>query len=189
MIPTFQEISVSLYAAYRLARFDASGMAFFGASTEAAWRSFFAAVLVAPFYAALLAFRYMGMGEELDTLQFAAAEAIGYVISWTAYPVLMASVTQILGCRQRLIGYITVYNWSMVLQNAVFLPIGLLSVTNVLPEQAAGFLWLVAMVLVLAYLWFIARTALMISAFSALAVVVLDLVLSFLINAVTAVMY
>ena len=57
MIPTAGETLRALYGAYRLARLDAGGMAYFDSSIGGFWRSFFAAVLVVPFYALLLVMR------------------------------------------------------------------------------------------------------------------------------------
>jgi len=49
-VPSAREMMYALYGAYRLARFDAGGMRYFDASIDGFWRSFFAAVLIAPFY-------------------------------------------------------------------------------------------------------------------------------------------
>ena len=47
-MPDRQEVLSALYGAYRLAWFDVSGMTFLNLTVEGFWRSFFAAVLVAP---------------------------------------------------------------------------------------------------------------------------------------------
>ena len=50
MMPDRQEVASSLYGAWRLACLDESGMGYFNISVEGFWRSFFAAVLLAPVY-------------------------------------------------------------------------------------------------------------------------------------------
>ena len=48
MIPDQQEVIRSIYGAWRLPWLDRSGMGHFNLSVDGFWRSFFAAVLVAP---------------------------------------------------------------------------------------------------------------------------------------------
>lgn len=182
-MPTLHEIVTSLYGACRLARLDPGGMSYFDTSIRGVWRSFFAAVLIAPFYAVLLLIRLSGDGGDVNLLQFGLAEGVAYVLSWVAYPVVMVTLTQIMGCWQRFPGYLVAYNWSMVLQNALFLPIGILGATGALPADAANFLWLIALVAVVVYLWFIARAALDLPPFTCAGIVILDIALSFLISA------
>ena len=54
MMPDHEEVLHSLYGAYRLAFLDRSGMSHFNLSVDGFWRSFFAAVLVAPGFALLV---------------------------------------------------------------------------------------------------------------------------------------
>ncbi len=182
-MPTLHEIVASIYGACRLARLDAAGMSYFDTTIGGVWRSFFAAVLIAPFYALLLAIRFPLDGADVDPLQVVLAEGVAYVMSWVAYPVVMATLTQIMGRWERFPAYLVAYNWSMILQNALFLPIGLFGAMGVLPADAANFLWLIAFVAVLVYLWFIARTALDLPPFTCAGIVILDIALSYLINA------
>jgi hypothetical protein len=174
-----------------LARLDPGGMAFFDTSVGGVWRSFFAAVIIAPLYALLLSIRLPleGAGSEIDPLQFWLTEGTAYVVSWVAYPVIMITVTQLLNRSDRFQEYVVAYNWSMVLQNALILPIGILSASGVISTDAGGFLWLVALVLILIYMWFIARTALALPPFAAAGIVALDIALSFLISGVARGMY
>ena len=82
-----RELAASVYGAYRLARLDPNGLRFFDASPAGARRSFYAAAIVAPFYALMLA---VGAPEPAsDTLRFSLVEGIAYVLSWVAYPVIV----------------------------------------------------------------------------------------------------
>ncbi len=188
-MPGLNQIATSIYGAWRLARLDRGGMSYFDTSLPGVWQSFFAAVLIAPFYALLLAIRFPLAGGGVDPLQFALAEAVAYVLSWVAYPVVMASLTRTMGCWDRFPAYLVAYNWSLVLQNAVFLPIGVLGATGAIPADAATFLRLLALVAVLVYIWFIARTALDLPPFTCAGIVLLDIALSFLISATADSLY
>ena len=48
MIPSPLEIAYGIYGAWRLARLDVTGMEVFDRTVAGFWKSFFAAVLVAP---------------------------------------------------------------------------------------------------------------------------------------------
>jgi hypothetical protein len=178
------EAASSLYGAFRLARLDPHGMRYFNVGPAGFWRSFWAAAIVAPFYAMLLAAAYPSLETRGQPLRFALAEAIAYVIAWVAYPLVMAWVTRQLDRFEYFIRYIGAYNWAAVLQNALFIPINMLWVTEVLPPDVGFVLWLIAFSLILAYLWFIARVALALAPMAAASIVGIDLVLNVLISVV-----
>jgi hypothetical protein len=181
-MPTLQQTVMSIYGAYRLARLDATGMSYFDTSVAGFWQSFFAAVIVAPFYAILLAFRFSVMAPDADPTRFVLTESIAYVVSWTAYPLVIATLTRKLGCWNRYKSYIVAYNWSMVLQIGVVLTIALLSATGAVPEDAGTFFSLIIYILILGYVWFIARTALGVPALTATGIVAVDIALSYFID-------
>lgn len=185
MIPSLREIVASLYGSWRLAHFDRTGIAYFDKTVEGFWRSFFAAILVVPLYAIMLGLRYAADGEPGSPMHYGLVEAVSYLISWFAYPVVMLSLTEALDCRDRFVGYIVAYNWSMVLQNCLLIPIATLNALQVLGPDIATLLWLVAVVAVLAYLWFIVRAGLGVPPLTAVGIVSVDVLLSLLINAIT----
>ena len=183
-MPSARDILTALYGTYRLARLDASGMDYFDATPDGFWRSFFAAVLVAPFYFLLLSLRFSGMAETLPFSRFMAIESIAYVIAWVAFPLLMASLIKNMDREAHYIRFIVAYNWAAVLQNALYLPIAILATSGLLANDPANALGLMALSLILFYTWFITRTALDISAGMAAGIVGLDFLLSILIKTV-----
>ena len=58
MIPSVTEIAYALYGAWRLARLDSGGMGYFDRSIAGFWKSFFAALLVAPGHILLLVIEF-----------------------------------------------------------------------------------------------------------------------------------
>jgi hypothetical protein len=189
VIPSLSEIVGSLYGAWRLARFDPSGMRYFDVSTDGLWRSFFAAVIVAPFYALTLAWHFADLGDDTDPLRFVLAESIGYVISWVAYPLLVFSLARALDCLDRFPAYVVAYNWSLVLQNVVFVPLTVATASGLVPVEAVQLLWFAVFGFVLAYVWFIATTALAVPPLTAVGIVAADITLSLVINAVASSLY
>ncbi|MBT3305705.1 MAG: hypothetical protein HN377_04410 [Alphaproteobacteria bacterium] len=183
MIPA-RDIVAALYGAYRLARFDVSGHSYFDVSVTGFWRSFFAAVLIAPFYLLILHFRFAEF-PDVPVFRFFALETIAYVVAWIAFPLFMASLVREIKAEDKYIPYIVAYNWSAVWQNALFLPIELFAITGVLPSGAAGLLGLFALAAIIAYVWFITRTALNISGAAAAGIVGVDFLISVVIHTIS----
>lgn len=181
-MPTLGETIRALYGAYRLARFDAGGMQYFDASLDGFWKSFFAAVIIAPLYFLLLMLRFQAGGSDAALPRFFSAEAIAYVIAWVLFPLLMLSIAKVLDREKNYLGYIIAYNWANVLQNGIYLPVAILAQTGVIPPDAGSALGLMLLLAILVYSWFIARTALDIPGPAAAALVALDLILGILVN-------
>src|SRR5690348_3211145 len=110
-----QEDASALYGAWRFACFDRGGIAFFDRTVAGFWHSFRAAVLAFPAFLILLGLRIAGGDlHDSDILRVLLVETIGYVIGWTALPLVMLPVTRFLGREERWLDFIIVLNWSMV---------------------------------------------------------------------------
>lgn len=178
-MPSREEITRAIYGAYRLARLDQGGMNHFDLSIEGFWRSFFAAVVVLPFYIVLIfgplgGFAESTAGPELYLLVKLASYAIG----WAIFPVAMIFLARLLSLSANYVPFIIAHNWSAVIQIAVLLPVFLLAPGDGPPEGAAALVLMLAIVAVLFYQWYIARVALGTSALTAAGVVVFDVVLT-----------
>jgi hypothetical protein len=175
------EIVRSVRGAVRIAVLDPDAPSWFNLTIEGFWRSFLAPVLLAPFYLALI-MRDAGGGEE-------APEAGGglfvrlaaFVVGWIAFPLAMIPIARLLGLSGAYVGYIIMWNWSAVPQAAVMLPA--LAALDVLAQRPAGLLFMSATLAVLFYGYLVARAGLRCAPITAAGVVVLDLVLSLLVNA------
>jgi hypothetical protein len=177
------DIANALHGAWRLARFDRSGLALFEHGEGAFWRSFRAALIAYPAFLVLLTLR-LGDAEwqDADLLRIFLVETIGYVIAWVAFPLLMLPATRFLGRGHLWLDFIIIYNWSQILQYALFFFATGLAQSNILPEPLASGILSAATVAVLVYEWFIARVALDIAGPAAAMIVLLDLVLGALIS-------
>lgn len=176
----------SLYGAYRLARRDPMALSYFDLTRGGAVRSFTAALLVAPFQFVMVLLGDAPQALGVSPFRFWAVHIITYVMIWTAFPLIMWEVTAAIGRRQRFFAYVTVYNWAAVLQDAAIILISVLSMLGSGGQPGPGsVLSIIVFGLVLLYLWYIARTALSVEAPIAVAIVVLDVVISFLIIAVS----
>jgi hypothetical protein len=180
-MPDREEVLSALYGAYRLARFDGSGMGYFNLTVEGFWRSFFAAVLVAPAYAILVGMQLSAQAEAFNLALLFLTESIGYVLAWCAFPIIALVLTRVLGLDRNYVALIVAHNWSAVLQTAAFVAVVLLGV--VLPGGLGTLLVTLTTGAILVYQWFVIRTALQSSGGIALMLLLVDLVVTSMISA------
>ncbi len=174
------EVFKALSGAIQLAKFDKTGLNAFGHTRDAAKRSFFAAVIVAPMF--LLWIGTHGIDSRIDVpLPFALSFAfLSYACGWMIFPILMWHISEKLGCRARFFHFLAAYNWVAVIQNGLFMAMDIIFVSIGAPEGARGFFGLILLVYVLLYAWFVAKSALDLPAGPASLVVALDMLTSVL---------
>lgn len=172
----------ALYGTWRIALGDAKGLTFFDYSISGFWRSFFAAIIVFPAFAFLRWHDLADSPENFPVGRYMTVEVIAYVIKWLAFPVLMHQVMPMLGRTERYIGFITVYNWSSVLQMAVYLVA--LSLGALFPMLGPGGFVMVAVIAMLVYGVYIARLTLSVPIPTASAIVMADFLLSMVITSI-----
>ncbi|OSQ37008.1 hypothetical protein [Thalassospira mesophila] len=166
----------ALYGTWRIAHGDARGAGYFTFTQQGFWRSFIAAALVFPAFALL---RWHDLGSAPDNFpagRYLTIETIAYVIKWVAFPLIMHNVVTLLERPSRYIPFITVYNWSSVLQMAVYLLALLLGAA--FPGLGAGGFALVAVIAMMVYSGYIVVLMLAVPLFTAIAIVLLDFLLS-----------
>ncbi|MGE0093311.1 MAG: hypothetical protein AB7M05_14375 [Alphaproteobacteria bacterium] len=181
-----REAAYALFGAYRLAHLDPSGLRYFNATVEGFWRSFLAALIVAPGYAILIG---LELGDSpdaasLDWGHIALVQTIAYVISWTAFPVAMHYLTALIGRHEEYVGYIVAYNWAAVIQMGVMLPAA--AVQAMIPGGAGGLIMLPVVIATAFYQWFIARSALRVGGGTAAGIVGFDFALSLFVAGIAA---
>lgn len=185
IVAPISETVSSLYGAFRLAQGDAKGLAFFNVSTEGFWRSFAAALLIAPPFIILLGVRHVVSDSEIALLRYSSIHTLSYIISWLAFPLLVFYLTDMIDKSQRFIRYIVVYNWTSVLQNLLYLPFAILVEAHLIQGSLTTLIGLILLGVVLLYTWFITKSALEISNLLAFGFVVIDLMLSVFINSIS----
>ena len=189
-VPAWTEVQLAVGGALRLARGDRRGFGFFDTSIDGFWRSFRAALICYPLYLALLSFRVPGASwTQSGVPTILIVESIAFVISWTAFPLLILPLARLLGREDRFLAFMVVYNWSQIPQTVLFVLVGLDGATGLLAPSAAGFAQLVAAIAVLVYEWYIARVALLVTGAQATVVVMVDLVLGTALGRVAEALY
>jgi hypothetical protein len=179
-----QEIRTALLGTLLLARGDARGLANFDASLGGFWRSYRAAAISYPLYLALTLWR-----AESPSWRVMLVETIGYVVSWTAFPLVMLSLCRRLDRDDHFFGFMTAYNWCQVPQIVLFSAIAAVEAVGIVGEGPAAALGLIAAAAVLVYEWFVARVALDVSVPAAILVVVIDVALAALLHQIDESLY
>ena len=181
-MPDRQEVTRSIYGVWRLALLDASGFAWLNVSIDGFWRSFFAAVLVAPLYVLI---QIMGGSPDVaadDLGSVVLVKGVGYALSWIAFPVVMLFLSRMFALSDFYVGYIIAVNWSATIQMAAFFLVVALTAGGIVPAGLGALLITVVTAALLFYQWFIARVALKVGALTAAGLVAIDVLLGVFIN-------
>jgi hypothetical protein len=183
IVPDRQEIWSSIYGAFRLACFDESGHSHFNISVDGFWHSFFAAILVAPGYV-LLASQGVVSGAETLSIWSILVHVVIYAISWMIFPLVAFFAIDLLKLGHRYTALIVAVNWAAVIEVAVMI-IGL-GVALIVPPDAANLLIVAVVIGLVIYQWFVIRTALQSTGTMALAFVLFGLLISAMLEQLTA---
>ena len=184
-MPSYRDIVYGIYGAFRLARLDPGAMSYFDRTNEGFWKSFFAAVIVAPGFAVVIGYELAQAEIESGALRMFLVESLAYLLGWIAFPVIVHQICEAIGKREQYIGYIVAFNWSKVIQMAVFLPaIGLIAL-GAMPAGSDSLLRWIISIAILFYEWFVTRTALTVTAAGAVGFVVLDFVIDLIVHMIT----
>ena len=178
---TLRVIVSGLYGVFRLACLKRDGADYFDKTLQGFWRSFFAAVLTLPFYVILIALHFGEPGLTQDTFRYVSVELISYVIAWVAFPLVILPFVHQFDREKNYLGFIVDYNWASVLQSAFYFPIAMLVVTQTIPMPYGNMISILAVGLMMVYVWFVTRVVLDVPA--GIAIVDFDIILSIVIRA------
>jgi len=181
-MPLRTEIFNALFGAWRLLLLDRDGMNWFNLTIAGFWRSFLAAVMVAPLYFATLDMGAEGTSGPDGLLP---VRTLQYIAGWIIFPVIMIGITRMMDWTDRYVAFIVAYNWSSVIMIGIMLPVTLFDQAYRTPgprlDLVDAFYYIVFM-FTLFYGWFVAHTALRIGPVIAIAIVLLDLIVAFAIG-------
>ncbi|MBM3513657.1 MAG: hypothetical protein FJX59_08075 [Alphaproteobacteria bacterium] len=179
-----RQLASALYGVWLLLRWDAGGFNYIDRTFGGFWRSYLVAIALGPVYFAhsIVAFQPSKTGPAFGL--YMATESIAYVMSWTVFPFVMITVARSLDRDSRYFEYMVAYNWFQLAVGLVALPITILTDMQLIVPESGAFLNLVVLAAFFAYGTFIARTALDITAVTAVGVVFLDFILSLIVRQV-----
>jgi hypothetical protein len=183
IVPDRREIWSSIYGAFRLACFDENGHGHFNISVEGFWHSFFAAILVAPGYVLLASQGVVSGGDSLSVWALVVHVVI-YAASWMIFPLVAFFAIDLLKLGHRYTALIVAVNWAAVVEVVVMI-MGL-GLALIVPPDAANLLIVAVVIGLIIYQWFVIRTALRSTGTMALAFVLFGLLISAMLEQLSA---
>ncbi len=172
----------ALYGAYRLVLLDKRGFSYFDISISGFWRSFTAALLIAPFFLTVVFTTYNVEQINISFSKHMSLEVSAYVLSWIIFPVLMEHLTKLMGCRDKYISFIVIYNWAMVPQYIIFIFIVALGLIGLIPPELSDSLSVILLVWIFFYTGFITKSILQVSIQTTVGIIIMDFLLGLTID-------
>ena len=183
------EIRAALEGSWHLLRNRPQGMAYFDQSIQGFWRSFQVIFLLLPLAVISSAAERRLILTESDALErgfsdgsFWTSMALGLGIDWIALPVILAALAGPLGVSSRYVPFVVARNWTSLLTAVPYVAIALLYLMGLIAAGTMVFLSLICLVAVLWYRFLVTRISLQAGVGLAIGIVVLDVVVSLLIN-------
>lgn len=143
-----------------LAKQDEGALHRLDGSVDGFWKSFYAAVLLAPAYALMLWMGRYGQMEGIDVGAVFFVEATAYIGAWLFWPVLASEVCRVLDPKLDARTYIVACNWSELWIMLVRFPLLALLVSGVFSDGLYAMVSLITLLAVLYYRYLIARQTL-----------------------------
>lgn len=156
-IPSRTEIANALFGTWMLVKMDRGGANWLDGSADGFWKSFFAAVLIAPFFALMLWLARYAEATEANMTAVWAIEAVSYVGAWMFWPVIAGALCQYLDPSMDARRYIVACNWSEIWILMLRMPLLLIAVSGLADQSLYALLSLAALIAVLFYRFQIAR--------------------------------
>ncbi|MEC9345312.1 MAG: hypothetical protein VYB54_03730 [Pseudomonadota bacterium] len=178
-VPSLPEIARALFATWRIARGDRGAVAYLPNTPDAVWKSFFAAVLLAPFWAVVIWAMATAAWADYEPLPVALINLASYAAAWLVWPVLSHEIARFGGCLDNWCRYVVAYNWSEIWIMMLRLPIVAVMAGGLLDTGPALLLWLVSLALVVGYRYLIAREVLGLGAAAAFGTAILEVLVSY----------
>ncbi len=176
-----RELQAAFTGIRYLLRFRPEGFLFFDPTRRGCLNSFWAALILLPFWGLMLAYQ-LPPDKITDWWQFAGVQGAAYVVGWLSYPLLMIPVVVLFHRTERYCLYIATYNWFQLVQLVLWPPLLLLTSLGA-PQEVLMALWVLLHIVFLAYSFFIARIGLAVESITATALVIIDFLLGVLIDA------
>jgi len=180
MIKT-QEVANALYGVWRFMKFDHRAIDYFENSVSAFWKSFLAALFLAPFQVIEQIVEYNRLETPPGAIAYSMIESLQYIVLWLAFPYAALWIADQLDRYPNYFRYITAYNWFQI-------PIGLASFTIIMlanmglvSDVSTSYMLTLIVILFILYAAFIAFSGLDIGPWVAFAIVAIDIFVSVLI--------
>ena len=177
-----KEIASILHGFLLIIKFDEKFKDHFENSHEAFWKSFYAAIVVAPLQVIYEWGLYISLDEKPNLTRAIPIEVLEYTILWVLFPLVMTYITKVINREEQYFRYIVTYNWLQMCISIIIMPLIILSVFNFLPISASTFLETMVFLLFVTYNIFIVKIALKLQTGPSFSIVLIDVLLTLLVT-------
>lgn len=174
----WNDIRGGLTGAALLARGKSDAMQWFDLTLAGFWRSFLAVALAYPGFAVMAWCERALMTSPPAAGPYFAWESVAYVGQSVAFPAVMIFLARMLRLGGTYVPFVIAYNWSAIWVTALLLPPLALLGLGLVGLTLGGLLNLAASIASVYYRWTVTRVSLATTGFTALGLVVVDVVLS-----------
>ncbi len=179
-------IRENLAGAWAVMNGDSAGLTRLDTSIEGFWKSFGAIVLVLAFSLPVLLAEPALLAENATGEPPAAGPTalrfVAVAVDWVAFPLLFALLARPLGLASQFVPYIACRNWSSVIVAGVYGAVLLPYVAGLLPAAVVPYLLFAVFGLALRFSYMVARTALGVPAGLAIPIVILEVLVSLVVE-------
>jgi hypothetical protein len=171
------EMTRSVFGCYRFARADQNAFQFFNISIEGFYRSFAAMIIILPVIGIYSFFLAQMSEADVGMIEVVTSEMMITLLSWVLYLASLYILARYFGVAENYSVFVIVYNWSQVFFAIIWLPLSFLAVTQASQEAAA----ILSMIFIMAsyfYLWYIIMRSLAVSTSTAIALAVLEFIIT-----------
>jgi hypothetical protein len=174
------EISRSLFALWRIIKFDPAGPSYFNLTVDGFWRSFAAPIVLIPILSILLVPVLAMVPDETERpggMTSVVVATLSDYVFLVLFPLIMIPVTRWLKVSENYSTFIIAWNWAIVVPVLFFLPMAILTAGDFISAGVTQMVILSFFLFLVYFSFLIARTCLKCHGAAAAAVVVLDYVL------------
>jgi len=178
---TIQELANALYGVWRFMKFDHRAIDYFENSVSAFWKSFLAALFLAPFQVIEQISEYTRLETPPSAIAYSLIEALQYIVLWLAFPYAALWIADRLERYPNYLRYITAYNWFQIPIGLVSFIIIMFANVGLVSDASTSYMLTLILTLFILYAAFIAFSGLDIGPWVAFAIVAVDILVSLLI--------
>lgn len=184
----FAYIRSHLAGAWEVMNGRDSGLRRLDLSADGFWRSFLVLLLILPLVGiATIGQRVIGaeVGATMQPVSgaYISWTVFGAVVDWLSFPLVFGVLARPLGLSRTFVAFIVARNWSALITAGIAAAVYLIYALRLLPAETAPYAILLVLIVTLRFSYKVARVALDAPVSVALPVVVLDLLLSVLVQA------
>ncbi len=185
-MPWSEEITRSIYALWRILKFDVDAVQYFNLTSDGFWRSFLVAGLGIPVVALLLLpmYNYPVSGEEkaVDLTAEFIGEIIGSWLLLASFPVLMIWITRLLNLSRNYVPFIIGWNWSIIASIVLLAPLSLLFASGLPTRELLGMAHWLDFTALMFFTVLVNKTCLDCTVMTAIGILVLEFVIAVMLD-------